>query len=199
MLPLFAAISGVLSTVSTLVPKIVELSIKDLKLFVNFLINVLKSFDDLLPGEENVEDVGAKAMKAEEEGVTPEQFDDYDAYRKHLEEMEITEEEKNKYTEDQRMQKGTEVLTGALVQHVGEISADILRYVLQNPERGEAYRWIFEENPDRIRDIGDFLAGKELPMEKAEKITTELYESEKRVHPDTTLDDMFKNVDQARS
>ena len=199
MFPLFAAISGVLSAVSSLVPKIIELSLKDLKLFVNFLIDVLKSFDDLLPGEENVEDVGAKAMKAEEEGVTPEQFDDYDAYRKHLEEMEITEEEKNKYTEDERMQKGAEVLTGALIEHVGEVSTDILRYVLQSPERGEAYQWIFEENPDRIRDIGAFLAGKELPMEKSEKISTELYESEKQVHPDTTLDDMYKHLDQARS
>ncbi|MDY6294970.1 MAG: hypothetical protein SPL45_01550, partial [Schwartzia succinivorans] len=98
-------IGEIVSFVSALLPKIIEIVGKDLLMFAQIIMGILKGLGLIKP-EEDVEDLGDKALQAEEEGITPEKYDSYEEYLKAVEEFEIDPEKSKEIDEGKKLEKG---------------------------------------------------------------------------------------------
>lgn len=106
------------------VGKLVEVAIDVLKIVATAICDVCKALG-LVEDDAKVEEIGDRAIQAEEAGIGLEDFDTYEEYLKAINEFKLDPERSLEISEEEKMRKGTAVLKGALEERVGQ-NLDIL-------------------------------------------------------------------------
>lgn len=120
---LIAAICGIASAALSVAKALgaVGLAIEGVKMVVNSLVNVCKSLG-LIKEETKPEELGDKAIQAEEQGIKPENFKTYEEYVKAVENFEIDPEKSKLTTEKEKAVKASELSAGLLLEKMPDVN-----------------------------------------------------------------------------
>lgn len=120
---LIAAICGIASAALSVAKSLgaVGLAIEGVKMVVNSLVNVCKSLG-LIKEETKPEELGDKAIQAEEQGIKPENFKTYKEYVKAVENFEIDPEKSKLTTEKEKAVKASELSAGLLMEKMPNVN-----------------------------------------------------------------------------
>ena len=115
---ILGAVAGIVATAVS-VTKTITVVGTALKTLGDALIGIAKTLGLISP-EEKVEDLGDKAIQAEEQGINPEDFTTYAEYVKSVENFEVDSEKSKEISEDEKSLKGIELATGLTIEHFGD-------------------------------------------------------------------------------
>ena len=120
---LIAAICGIASAALSVAKALgaVGLAIEGLKMVVNSLVNVCKALG-LIEEDTDPEELGDKAIQAEESGIKPENFKTYEDYVKAVENFEIDPEKSKLTTEKEKAVKASELSAGLLLEKMPDVN-----------------------------------------------------------------------------
>lgn len=80
----------------------------------------------IIKPEEKVEEVGDKAIQAEDEGIKPENYNSFEEYKRALDNFEIDPEKSKKISEEDKLRKGLEVMSIGIKDKYPEIDIEKL-------------------------------------------------------------------------
>ena len=173
-----------LSIASTVVGALssLGLAIEGLKLVGNLLMGIAKALGIIKP-ETEVDELGDKALQAEEEGIRPENFETYEDYVKAIEGFKVDPEKSELYTEEEKINKGIEVTSTLTAEKYPDLDVESLAIAIaDSPE-------FF--NGKVVEKLGDMLKN---GTDSIDNILRYIDGSEKNIgRIDTAIDDL-KNV-----
>ena len=120
---IIAAICGIASAALSVAKALgaVGLAIEGVKMVVNSLVSVCKALG-LIKEETEPEELGDKAIQAEEQGIKPENFKTYEEYVKAVENFEIDPEKSALTTEKEKHVKASELAAGLLMEKMPDVN-----------------------------------------------------------------------------
>lgn len=139
--------------------------------------------------DEKIEDIGDRAIQAEEAGIVPENFDTYEEYRRKVDEFKIDSEKSKEITLERKLLKGIELQVIGLENKYPQIGwGTLIQYAATNPEyftpkRMEHLGEVLKKNPERVEDIATYLQGEEKNEDKFFDTQDLLKEIEKNIDP----------------
>lgn len=177
----------------------IGMTMQGLKIVTNTLIGVAKGLG-LIKSECKVEDLGDKALQAEEkERIVPENYQTYEAYVKAIDDFEVDLEKSKMIPEDEKVRKGTEIAVGLTMEHFPDIQLeDFFECVGKNmgyftAERISEIMKLLSNNPKHINDILTYINGTEKNPKAIENTMNTLIGVEKKVNPNINdVDAMYK-------
>lgn len=173
-----------LSIASTVVGALssLGLAIEGLKLVGNLLMGIAKALGIIKP-ETEVDELGDKALQAEEEGIRPENFETYEDYVKAIEGFKVDPEKSELYTEEEKINKGIEVTSTLTAEKYPDLDVESLAIAIaDSPE-------FF--NSKVVEKLGDMLKN---GTDSIDNILRYIDGSEKNIgRIDTAIDDL-KNI-----
>lgn len=194
-------IGEIISAVATFVPKLIEFVGINILQIANIVSGILKGLGVIEPDEE-VTDVGDKALQAEEDGIIPENFDSYAEYMAAVNSFEIDPEKSEKIDENKKLEKGMEVITATLVERYGDVMMDFIGIISRNPayfeQRMPYLTDMAKTTPTVFSDITRFIQGRITDTEDKEAALNNMFDVEKKVNPDASLADMMKDIEKLK-
>lgn len=178
---------------------VVELAVQGLKVLGNALMGIAKTFG-LVKVESKVEDLGDKALQAEEEGIYPEKFLTYAEYVNAVEAFEVDPEKSKMIPEEKKVQKGIELTAGVTIERFPNLPvAEFFECVGKNPEyftepKIEEIGKLVMQDEEYLAEILNYIDGTEQEDSAIEKMIETLKNIEKNVNPDMSDRDALKNV-----
>lgn len=178
---------------------VAKLAIEGLKMLCGALMCIAKALGLLQP-ENKVDELGDKALQAEEAGIVPENFDTYAEYVKQVEEFEVDPEKSALYTDTEKVLKGTELTAGVMLEEFPDLPVEqFFTYAGKNPEyfteaRMEALGEQVKEEPGLLRDVLGYLDGSEKNDLKLDHTMAALVDIEKKIDPEISDRDALKKV-----
>ena len=154
--------------------------------------------------EIEVQELGDKALQAEADGITPEQFDTYADYVTALDNYITDPGMSQKISEELKEIKGVEIAVCLMVEKLVDTPVvSFIESIIENPEffkEGiiEAISEIINEDKKFVADFVGYVSGTEKNAEKINKISDKLITIEKEVHPEISDKDAYKQVMQLR-
>lgn len=201
MFPITTAISEIVSTAAALLPKIIEVVGKNILEFAQILSGIMKGLGLIKPDEE-VTDLGDKALQAADDGITPEKYDAYEEYLKAIEDFDLDPEKSKDIDDGKKLEKGVEVITATLVERYGEVMGDFLLLIGKNQpyflERMPLITTVVRDYLANFGDIVRYIQGTETDTKKSNDTLRVLYDVEKRVNPEATIDDLMNNIEKLK-
>ncbi len=144
----------------------------------------------LVEKEEKIEDLGDKAIQAEGEGITPDQFETYDDYVKAVENFEVDPEKSKEIPEGDKVEKALELLAENAKEKYGiepETTFGMIEVLSQQPkffsECGSMIAQAIKENPEFAGAMNAYIKGQERNEANLSATTSQLAEMEKAAHP----------------
>lgn len=200
---MFGLFSGIVSIVAKSVSVIMGLSPVILGKMLDILISIIKGLGIVSPTDkEDIEDLGDRALQAEEKGIKPENYDSYEEYLKAIKEIEIDEEKSASINGKRKIEKGVEVVTAILVEKYGEEIVAFVELVARNPQYFDGRISYFAEmqktNPNTFSDITRYIEGKEVNMDRADETLGKMYDVEKKVNKEASLEDMMAEIEKLK-
>lgn len=194
-------IGTIVEAVAVVIPKIIEVVGANLLTFASIIERMFRGLG-ILPPEENIADLGDKALQAEEQDIRPENYDSYSEYLEAINDFEIDVEKSASIEENKKIEKGVEVITATLVEKYGEVIEDLFILIAKHPQYFENRIPYFTEmqktDPNTFSDITRYIEGKEKNMEKADETLSKMYDVEKQIHEDTSLRDMMAEIEKLK-
>ena len=201
MLPFVPVITEIVSTVASLLPKIIEIVGKNFLQLAQIISGILKGLGILKPDEEAT-DLGDKALQAEEQGIKPENYDSYADYLKAVEEFETDPEKSATIDEGKKLEKGVEVITATLVERYGEVFKDFLLIIANHPtyfeNRMPHFTELAKNSPTIFADITHYIQGSEKDTDKRHDTLQMMFDVEKKVNPDAKIDNLMKDIEKLK-
>ena len=142
------------------------LAIQGLKVIANALTSIAKALGIIKP-ERSVEEVGDRALQAEEKGMSPEQYSSYEAWVKDIEKDDWGyNPEKNKDMDpEKKVLKGVEVSTAVTMERFPELPVqDFFSLAGKNPEfftveRMDELGKLANSDSDAFGNVVNYVAG----------------------------------------
>lgn len=142
------------------------LAIQGLKVIGNAIASIAKALGIIKP-ERSIEEIGDRALQAEEKGITPDQYSSYEAWIKDIEKDDWGyNPEKNKDMEpEKKILKGVEVSTAVTIERFPDLPIqDFFTLAGKNPEfftveRMEEIGKLASSDPDAFGKILNYVAG----------------------------------------
>ena len=186
-----------LAAAAALLPTILEVTV-NLVIFATIVTKALQALGIIGP-DENAKELGDKAIQAEEEGITPENYDSYEEYMDAVRKSELDPEKSEQIEDEDKLKKGTEIFTTVMVDRLGKVSAeDLLVVMAKNPiyfeNRMPLLMEKLKDTPEKLKDITDFMQGRHYSPEKDDEVASVLYDVEKKVNPDATKEGMLRDL-----
>ena len=185
----------------TILAKVIPAVVKAVGVNLGKLGNALEGFFKalgLIPSEENVTDLGDKAIQADEEGIKPEKYDNYAEYLEAVESFETTLEKSNEIDENKKIEKGIEVMAGIALEVYGPIIQDVLVIMAKNTDffkdRSSAIAGYIKENPQFATDLVNYVKGQEKDSSKSDATFEKLVSIEKNITPEASQIEMWKRI-----
>ncbi|WP_296919825.1 hypothetical protein [Megasphaera sp.] len=190
MFQILVGIAEVISSAVSLVASIVKTVGIELVQFARMLTELAKGLG-LMEPESDVIELGDKGIQAEEMGITPDKFEEYDDYLRAVKDFEVDKDKSVSISEDDKLKKGAELVTAVLISKYGDLAATFLWLCAKMPSYFEPrmpYLTTTPKDSDSPAFVGitRYLEGKETDFDKnleAEKMLTEI---DKTVEPDIT-------------
>ena len=205
---LFSGIANVLSVVVTkLVPGLIKIVGAALEKLSTALENFFKELGLIEPND-NVEEIGDKALQAEQDDLHPIKIEDFDSHEKYLaaiKEYEVDAEKSALIPKDDKLHKALEILLGAAIARYGQPMSDFSQIVVSNPDfyskagRLDEFASLIRSDPKTFAEIINYMENKNMSTEKNDAAFDKLVEMERKVNPDapdaeiwTAVSDMKK-------
>ena len=205
---LFSGIANVLSVVVTkLVPGLIKIVGAALEKLSTALENFFKELGLIEPND-NVEEIGDKALQAEQDDLHPIKIEDFDSHEKYLaaiKEYEVDAEKSALIPKDDKLHKALEILLGAAIAQYGQPMSDFSQIVVSNPDfyskagRLDEFASLIRSDPKTFAEIINYMENKNMSTEKNDAAFDKLVEMERKVNPDapdaeiwTAVSDMKK-------
>lgn len=192
---LFSGIANVLSVVVTkLVPAIIKIIGVQLEKFGRALENFFKELG-LIEPQDNVEEIGDKALQAEQDDLHPIKIEDFDSHEKYLaaiKEYEVDAEKSALIPKDDKFHKALEILLGAAIARYGQPMSEFSQIVVSNPDfyskagRLNEFASLIRSDPKTFAELVNYMENKSMSTEKNDAAFDKLVEMEKKVNPDAT-------------
>ena len=186
----------ILTTIATLVPHPI---VKAVATFANNLLQALSIFHP----DENVEDMGDRALQAAEEGITMDKFDKFDEYMAALRNFDLNPEASKKFSSADKLVAGLGIATAGIEDkfHVGPGSLSNLWLLpIANSEyfTPERIKGLLE-NGKLIGDVSAYFE-KRMSGEEASEFRKNLeITPEGKPMNDTELGKLYDALDSART
>ncbi len=181
---------------------VVGLAVEGLKTIGSAISGIAKALGIVKP-ERKVEDLGDRAMQAEENGMSPEDYQDYQAWVKAIEEDDWGyDPEKNKDMPiEKKILKGVEVSSAVVMEKFPEFPniADFLTVNEKNVdfftiERMDEIGKIAETDRDAFGNIVNYVTGTEKDHMIIDATTDVMMDMEKRLSPNMSDADAYTKV-----
>ena len=176
-----------------------------LKALGNALMGIAKTLG-LIEHEEKVEDLGDKAIQAEEHGIKPEDFSTYSEYVKSIEDFETDSERSKEISEDEKAFKGIELASGVTIEHFGDKFPveEFFKFAVKHPEyfredRMSEFGRIMENEPEKAKNIFAYMNGSENNDAKIGEAVSALKSIEKSIEPEISDREALYRVMRARA
>lgn len=180
-------ISGIVAFAVSATKAIASLGlvVEGLKALGNILTVIGKALGLIKP-ETQVDELGDKALQAEEAGITPDKFETYSAYVKAIDGFQLDPEKSKQISLEQKVEKGIEVTVGVAKEKFPEISVEtfgrlgclIEKYPsVFTEESMQVLTQKMKANSNCVEDVVGYLDHTEKNQERlegAEKILTEM-------------------------
>ena len=189
-------------TVATTIGKalaVAGLAVEGLKALGNAFVALGKALGLIKP-ETNVEDLGDKAIQAEEAGIKPEKFSSYEEYMKKVEEFETDPEKSKKISESEKLAKGIEVTASLTAEKYPDFPVEAFtKYAISNPqyftaERMTEFGKLLKGSVDMAKTVFGYITGTEHNDKNIATAENILKGFEKTINPNISDADALKNV-----
>ena len=192
---LFSGIASVLSVVVTkLMPTIIKIVGVQLEKFGRALEAFFKELG-LIEPEDNVEEIGDRALQAEQDDLHPIKIEDFDSHEKYLaaiKEYEIDAEKSALIPKDDKLHKAIEILLGAAIARYGQPMSDFGQIVVSNPDfyskagRLGEFASLIRSDPNTFAELVNYMENKNMSTAKNDAAFDRLVEMEKKLNPDAS-------------
>lgn len=202
---MFGAIIGAISTIASVAVAAVKtlatigLAVEGIKAIGNALLGIAKALGIIKP-EMAVDELGDKALQAEEDDIKPENFETYEGYIKAVQDFKTDPEKSKLYTDEQKVNKGTELSYGIAVEKCPEVDFEGLINTAGNEGFIEKIGRLGElckmavTNPKGLNDAIKFINGKQKSADGIDSAMSTLTSIEKQIAPGISDSDAFKSV-----
>ena len=184
---------GAIVTAAVTVSKalaVVGLAVEGLKVIGNAITSIAKALGVIKP-ERDVEEIGDRALQAEEKGITPDKYSSYEAWVKAIENDDWGyDPEKNKDMDSQKkILKGVEVSTAVAIEHFPDIPIqDFFTLATKNPEfftveRMDEIGKLVTSDPDAFGNVVNYVTGAAKDHTTVDAASDILMDIEKTIDP----------------
>ena len=189
-------------TVATTIGKalaVAGLAVEGLKALGNAFVALGKALGLIKP-ETNVEDLGDKAIQAEEAGIKPEKFSSYEEYMKKVEEFETDPEKSKKISESEKLAKGIEVTASLTAEKYPDFPVEAFsKYAISNKQYFTADRMsefgkLLKGSTDMAKTVFGYMNGTEHNDKNIATAEGIMKGWEKTINPAVSDSDALKNV-----
>ncbi len=199
-----ATIGGIISSVTAVLPTLYQAIAVGALLF-QVVPQILKGLG-LIEEDEEIDDLGDRAIQAEFEGITPEKFDSYGDYMKAVKEFNCDPAKSAVIDEQKKQEKGVEILTCSWVEKFGNGILDVFKCIAEHPQLADYFnenrlpllREANEGDSDTFANVARYLQGRETDMEKADQTLDKMFDIEKKLDPSASFDDFLKTIEQMK-
>lgn len=196
-----ALIATVCTTACKIAAAVIKISVNiDILRVIGKILGAIGEALGIIPPGKEMEEVGDKALQAEEAGITPDKFRNYEDYRKAVEGYETDPEKSKQYTAEQKIQKAIEYEVAALLCTYPKLPvSDIVMTVAQNHKyfteaRVAQLGALAKDHVELLGDIAHFMQGKEKDLGKIDSTVDLLTRIEKKLDPGLSDADAQKIV-----
>ncbi|MDE7312364.1 MAG: hypothetical protein K2N87_12215 [Eubacterium sp.] len=190
---MFGLITGAILASGVAISKalaVAGMAVQGLKVVGNAIASIAKALGVLKP-ESNVEEIGDRAMQAEEQGIRPEDFDTYEAWVREIEEEDWGyDPEKNRNMEpEKKILKGVEVSSAVVMEKFQDLPMeDFFVIAGTNPDffsvdRMEEIGKLADTNPDMFGNVVKYVTGEAKDHAVVNDVTDLFMDIEKSIEP----------------
>ena len=193
---MFGAILGALSAVASLAVKALAC------VAVSKLVTAIGKALGLIKEDEKPEDLGDKALQAEEQGITPDKFKSYEEYANRIQNFELDPEKSKNYSTEDKMKKSMEVYSKLIAEKYPEMAVDLDKLATleqKNPgyltdARIDQISEMVKDDPKLVGDIGRYLSGSETDTVNISNTIDKMMNIEKGANPGMSDAEAYKAV-----
>lgn len=147
----------------------------------------------------NPEQLGDKALQADEDGINPDDFDTYQDYLAKVEGIEVDPDRSKKWTKEEKELRALQISSSILIDKFGKNAESMIYEMAKNPkyfttERSKAYLEIAEEKDINLENIKMFLENELDDYDNILEADNAMYEIEKTINPDLSENEHTNNV-----
>jgi hypothetical protein len=172
----------------------------ELLLVVKLVTTILEKLG-LIDAGEDAKEVGDKMLQAEEKGITPDNYENYDDYNKAIKEFELDPEKSAQFTDQEKFAKYAAVGLGQIEKVVGDGAITFLTEVATklSPEfkldtKIQSYMDSFSGNLDKLN--GYFNGS--LSQKDFQEVEKQVVSIEKEISPEKSNDEILSELDKER-
>ena len=199
------AVGAIAATAASVVQTltVVGLAVEGLKTLGSVIIGILKALG-IVKQERTVDELGDKAIQAEEADIRPENYDTYEEYVRAVEAYETDPEKSKQISEEDKVKKGVELITGIAVERYKDFPVqEYLELVGKNPAyfteaRMKEFNKMLEGDRPTLTNIVNYLRGTEHNSDKIQSAMNVQLDIERKLDPDISESDALDNIVSAR-
>jgi len=200
--PFFAGLGSLIVNAANIINKI-YVTVKALTVVAQTIIVLCKELGLIEDKSIEVDELGEKALAAEEQGIKPEQFETYEQYVKEIEKFEVTFEKAAYWNQEDKVKKGTIVATGLLLEKFGPIVNDLLVEINKRPEyfttdRMKVYLDLASNQDLDINEVAQYLDGEMKGLGEKKAVNEKMLEIESKIHPTMTLAELQQLINEQK-
>ena len=152
----------------------------------------------------NAEELGEKALQAEEQNIRPEDFQSYEDYVKEVEAINLDPERSSRWTKEQKEAKAAEVGTMLLAERFGQNAVTLIGDVAKHPDfftpqRATHYLQEAQGQNIDLTKISDLLNNKTTDLSSVIEAKDLMYDIEKSLNPNLSMNQHNDNIMELRA
>lgn len=191
------SVMSFISTAVEIVKTVISVAKPLLEAIGNAILEIAKVFG-VVTESENVEDLGEKALQAEEDGIKPEDYKSCEEYIKAIEKYEINPDKK--HDPETAREEGAKIATALALEMCPAVNIEKLigvytnRLVMKEPDYlAEIYK-LAATNPSAANAVADYLTKHAKTADVIDLAKSTLLAIEKNTIPDISDTDAMLNV-----
>ena len=162
------------------------------------LIDVVCKALGIIETDESTEEMGDRALQAEEAGIRPEDYPTYKEYVAAIRNFELDPEKTEKYKPEEKMAAGLSVEYWGLEERFGTGAGDLLTHMVKDSYQGGSF--FNEERVTRFldkvespADVAKYFSNTLSPSDNA-RVEGKLVDAEKSLNPNKDIGDVYRDL-----
>lgn len=179
----------------------VGLTVEGIKAVGNAILKIAKALG-IVEEKTDVEELGDKAIQAEESGIRPENYENYEMYVNAIKDFKTDPERSAQIQQEDKVKRGTTIASALAAEKCPDIEMDKLFNLLNeenfskyaNAKRFEGICDLVLSDPKTVNNIINFINGTEKSSERIGDAISALRSIEKEMSPELSDLETMKNV-----
>lgn len=170
------------------------------------IIKAISAFVDALkaPKVDDAEKIGAKAIQAEEDNITPENYDEYNDYYDAVDKTVIDEEKSKLLDENEKLTKGMEIIVRLVDEKYPQMKLPLLLETISKsdslndfvtPEHFAALAKEALNDKELMGNVVSLIRGEDMKTDDYIAVVGKLVEIESNIHPEKSIDECKQYVE----